>query len=164
MQLIARYWSLKREARRGAPLLKRLHLEPWTASSQNKEQTDAQKGKKLHFLRSIRGDLERVRMLVEQVRKREKEKLRQAQEVRNSLIEPVLFPFHTDLKAAIAKFEAVDRYGFFAQPVSKVDVPDYYDIVKEPMDWSTIKDKIANKVYDTVEEVKQDVLKLLPTP
>lgn len=158
VQLIARYWSLKREARRGAPLLKRLHLEPWTASSQNKEQTDAQKGKKLHFLRSIREDLERVRMLVEQVRKREKEKLRQAQEIRNSLIEPVLFPFHTDLRAAIAKLEAVDRYGFFAQPVSKVDVPDYYDIVKDPMDWATIKDKIAHKAYDTVEEIRQDVL------
>ncbi|KAJ1024156.1 hypothetical protein NDA16_002995 [Ustilago loliicola] len=160
VQLIARYWSLKREARRGAPLLKRLHLEPWTASTSNKEQTDAQKGKKLLFLRSIRGDLERVRMLVEQVRKREKEKLRQAHEIRNSLVEPVLFPFHADLRAAIAKFEAVDRYGFFAQPVSKVDVPDYYDIVKEPMDWSAIKDKIANKVYESVEEMRQDVLKI----
>ncbi|SAM86156.1 related to Peregrin (Bromodomain and PHD finger-containing protein 1) [Ustilago bromivora] len=160
VQLIARYWSLKREARRGAPLLKRLHLEPWTASSSNKEQTEAQKAKKLHFLRSIRGDLERVRMLVEQVRKREKEKLRQAQEIRNSLVEPVFFPFHADLRAAISKFEAVDRYGFFAQPVSKVDVPDYYDIVKEPMDWSAIKDKIANKVYDSVEEMRQDVLKI----
>ncbi|SPO31613.1 related to Peregrin (Bromodomain and PHD finger-containing protein 1) [Ustilago trichophora] len=160
VQLIARYWSLKREARRGAPLLKRLHLEPWTASSQNKEQTDAQKLKKLNFLRSIRGDLERVRMLVEQVRKREKEKLRQAQEIRNSLVEPILFPFHADLRAAIAKFEAVDRYGFFARPVSKVDVPDYYDIVKEPMDWTAIKDKIANKIYENVQEMRQDVLKI----
>lgn len=160
IQLIARYWSLKREARRGAPLLKRLHLEPWTASSQNKEQTDGQKTKKLLFLKSIREDLERVRMLVELVRKREKEKLRQAQEIRNSLVGTVLFPFHADLRAAIAKFEAVDRYGFFAQPVSKVDVPDYYDIVKEPMDWATIKDKIANKVYEGVEEMKQDVLKI----
>ncbi|EST07327.1 Bromodomain protein [Kalmanozyma brasiliensis GHG001] len=160
LQLIARYWSLKREARRGAPLLKRLHLEPWTASTNNKEQTDAQKAKKLHFLRSIRGDLERVRMLVEQVRKREKEKLRQAQEIRNSLVEPVLFPFHTDLRAAIAKFEAADRFGYFALPVSKIDVPDYYDIIREPMDWATIKDKIHLKVYDTVGEMREDVLKI----
>ncbi|SNX87844.1 related to Peregrin (Bromodomain and PHD finger-containing protein 1) [Melanopsichium pennsylvanicum] len=160
VQLIARYWSLKREARRGAPLLKRLHLEPWTASSQNKEQTDAQKGKKLHFLRSIRADLERVRMLVEQVRKREKEKLRQAQEIRSSLVEPVLFPYHADLRAAIARFEAVDKYGFFAHPVSKVDVPDYYDIVKRPMDWATIKDNIANTAYESVQAMREDVIQI----
>lgn len=36
IERMCRYWSLKREARRGAPLLKRLHLEvrtPYTISS-----------------------------------------------------------------------------------------------------------------------------------
>jgi NuA3 HAT complex component NTO1 len=70
LEKICRYWSLKREARRGAPLLKRLHLEvgsgnvsltrnrreltftlqPWTASSASHEQTDAEKAKKLEVI------------------------------------------------------------------------------------------------------------------
>jgi NuA3 HAT complex component NTO1 len=41
---IARYWCLRRQSRRGAPLLRRLHLEPWTA--QSKAQTDEQKRQK----------------------------------------------------------------------------------------------------------------------
>lgn len=47
MLLMCRYWSLKREARRGAPLLKRLHLEPWTANASGKVQTDEEKAMKL---------------------------------------------------------------------------------------------------------------------
>ena len=42
-RMLCRYWSLKREARRGAPLLKRLHLEPWTASAGAKVQTEEDK-------------------------------------------------------------------------------------------------------------------------
>ena len=45
--LLCRYWSLKREARRGASLLKRLHLEPWTASAGSRQQTEDEKVLKL---------------------------------------------------------------------------------------------------------------------
>jgi len=47
IQQLCRYWSLKREARRGAPLLKRLHLEPWTAPARTKVLTDEEKLMKL---------------------------------------------------------------------------------------------------------------------
>jgi hypothetical protein len=43
---ICRYWALKREARRGAPLLKRLHLEPWTAYANIQTESEKERSEK----------------------------------------------------------------------------------------------------------------------
>ncbi|MCO5602808.1 hypothetical protein L7F22_056947 [Adiantum nelumboides] len=158
---IAKFWSLKREARRGAPLLKRLHLEPWTASANTKEQTDAERIKKLQFLLRLREDLEKVRMLAELARKREKEKLRQVRTIRSTLVEGVLFPYYTVLRQILERVSALDRGNLFLQPVSQQKVPDYYEVIKEPMDWTAISDKLERYEYESVKDFRRDILLVL---
>ncbi|KAJ9106350.1 hypothetical protein QFC21_001496 [Naganishia friedmannii] len=151
VEKICRYWSLKREARRGAPLLKRLYLEPWTASNQSKEQTDAEKARRLEYLIKVRNDLERVRMLAELVRKREQEKLRQAQ-ILKEFVRQAIFPLDAAVKAAFEKIMHMDRSELFMHPVSRIEVPDYYDTIKHPMHWKAIERKLAEHTYITVAE------------
>ena len=107
VSLICRYWSLKREARRGAPLLKRLHLEPWTASNAGQAQTEEERVAKLEQLTALKGDLEKVRELAALTCKREARKLQQATALRD-LLAAVLFYNGGPLRAA---FEKVTRYA-----------------------------------------------------
>lgn len=44
----------------------------------------------------------------------------------------------------------------FMHPVSKEDVPDYYDLIAEPMDLSTIENKLENDQYDSMEAFAYD--------
>lgn len=154
---IAKFWSLKREARRGAPLLKRLHLEPWTASTNHNEQSDAERIKKLQFLLRLREDLEKVRMLAELVRKREKEKLRQVQVIRSTLVDGILFPYHDVLRKTLERVSGLDRTSLFLHPVSPQKVPDYYDVIKHPMDWTSIAAKVDDYRYESMSKFIADV-------
>lgn len=88
---ICKYWSLKRESRRGAPLLKRLHLEPWTASASAHKQTQAEKENRYRAMKALRSDLEIVRMLSDKVKRREKLKLAIMREQKR-YIEVLLYP------------------------------------------------------------------------
>lgn len=47
-----------------------------------------------------------------------------------------------------------DPHGFFAFPVTDAIAPGYSSIIKHPMDFSTMKDKIKNNEYNTVTEFK----------
>ncbi|XP_026780737.3 bromodomain-containing protein 9 isoform X1 [Pangasianodon hypophthalmus] len=49
-----------------------------------------------------------------------------------------------------------DPHGFFASPVTDAIAPGYSMIIKHPMDFSTMKDKIAMNEYKTVTEFKAD--------
>ncbi|GAA99462.1 uncharacterized protein L969DRAFT_401863 [Mixia osmundae IAM 14324] len=156
MSLVCKYWSLKREARRGAPLLKRLHLEPWTASTDDPQQTDHEKAQKLELILALRNDLERVRMLAELVRKREREKLRRVQAFQEA-IDNLLFSRDARMRALLASIREQDPQGIFNEPVLQQEVPDYYDIIKEPRDWSSIANKLDSHLYDSAAQLKADI-------
>lgn len=44
----------------------------------------------------------------------------------------------------------------FAVPVNKDEVPDYYDVIKEPMDLSTMELKLENDKYESFEQFLYD--------
>ncbi|GAA5870239.1 hypothetical protein JCM3774_004618 [Rhodotorula dairenensis] len=156
VNLVCRYWSLKREARRGAPLLKRIHLEPWTASATSRQQSEQDKAEKLGLIRLLRNDLEKVRMLTELVRKREKKKLERANHLKR-VVEALLFPKETAMRKVLTEVKSFDKPAYFAQPVSREQVPDYHDIIKYPMDWSTMAAKIDRHEYATALDFSDDV-------
>ena len=50
------------------------------------------------------------------------------------------------------KLRRYDSLNFFHMPVRIEDVPDYYDIIKRPMDFSAMQWKLDNHKYTTVDD------------
>jgi len=44
----------------------------------------------------------------------------------------------------------------FLQPVNRDEVPDYYDVIKHPMDLSLVEHKLHRNQYNTLEEFVSD--------
>lgn len=59
------------------------------------------------------------------------------------------------LKDVLAKvlplLQRRDLYQFFAQPVEPKEVPEYYSVIKHPMDFTTMERKLADGKYKTVD-------------
>ncbi|KAI8141930.1 hypothetical protein BJV82DRAFT_616493 [Fennellomyces sp. T-0311] len=154
---ICRYWSLKRESRRGAPLLKRLHLEPWTASSSQHKQTEVEKAHRAAAMMNLRADLERVRMLSEQVQKREKQKLERIRK-QKAYLETILFPIEYLAKPLVDQLIDMDKKELFRYPVTPDVAPDYTEIIDTPMSFADILDKFSLHEYTSLDQVKTDVM------
>lgn len=54
-----------------------------------------------------------------------------------------------------------DPHGFFAFPVTDAIAPGYSMIIKHPMDFGTMRDKIVANEYKSVTEFKVNSLQLL---
>jgi NuA3 HAT complex component NTO1 len=95
-----KYWTLKREARRGAALLKRLQLQLETFSSMEMTRRNfagmghigrSRLQRRIEFAERLSYDVDHVRMLCDEVKKRELEKLKDAEVLRN-IVDTVYFP------------------------------------------------------------------------
>lgn len=100
---------------------------------------------------SLRADLEKVRMLTEQVQKRERHKLDRFRK-QKAYIEMILYPVEFIVQPILRQLMAMDKKEFFKHPVPLELAPDYYDVIKEPMSFSDVQDKLALHRYSTIDE------------
>jgi len=62
------------------------------------------------------------------------------------------------LFAAIDKFQKKDTYGVFSEPVDPEELPDYFDVIENPMDFGTIRKKLERGDYVSLDQLEKDVL------
>nr|GMC53464.1 bromodomain-containing protein DDB_G0270170 isoform X2 [Ipomoea batatas] len=66
-------------------------------------------------------------------------------------------PDKKTLELILNKLQKKDIYGVYAEPVDPEELPDYHDVIKHPMDFQTVKNKLGNGSYATLEQFESDV-------
>ncbi|XP_039995413.1 bromodomain-containing protein 7 isoform X2 [Xiphias gladius] len=65
-------------------------------------------------------------------------------------------PLQEALNQLIRQLQRKDPSAFFSFPVTDLIAPGYSSIIKRPMDFSTMKDKIKKECYQSLDELKAD--------
>ncbi|XP_044067627.1 bromodomain and PHD finger-containing protein 3 isoform X2 [Siniperca chuatsi] len=158
MQRLHSYWLLKRQSRNGVPLVRRLHSN--VQSQRNTEQPEVDEKvsaarEALRYWQKLRHDLEKARLLVELIRKREKLKREQVK-VHQAALEIQLTPMLVLLRSTLEQLQEKDTAQIFAQPVNIKEVPDYMEFISKPMDFSTMCSKLESHAYRSVADLEID--------
>ncbi|KAF2095611.1 hypothetical protein NA57DRAFT_44156 [Rhizodiscina lignyota] len=113
---VCKYWTLKREARRGAALLKRLQLQLDTFTSMEITRRDFKAmgaagrprlQRRIEFAELLEQDMEKILQLCEKVMQREKQKLEDA-EILRTIVDSVYFPIPPLLWPILEKAQILD--------------------------------------------------------
>ncbi|XP_041752690.2 bromodomain-containing protein 1-like isoform X2 [Coregonus clupeaformis] len=161
VELALNYWTLKRQARNGVPLIRRLqssqqsHQKTHAAQPKESEEVSRALKEQLKEWHRLRHDLERARLLLELIRKREKLK-REEMKLQQSLLEVQLTPFSILLRSVLEQLQERDQAKIFAHPVDIKEVPDYLDHIKNPMDFSTMRKRIDDQAYSNLDDFESD--------
>lgn len=147
----SRYWTLKREMRRGAALLKRLQLQMETFSSMELTRRNfaampsgkTRLTRRIEFAETLIKDLEQLQAMSEEVVKREEVKLEDAL-LLQSFVDTCYFPIHKtfpDIMVKVFKFD--DGKNVFKNGLLK------------------IQDKIDERFYTTTIAFAQDLCQVV---
>ncbi|KAL9102000.1 MAG: hypothetical protein Q9163_002800 [Psora crenata] len=143
---MCKYWTLKREARRGAALLKRLQLQMETFTSmeiprRNFAGMGAAGGvrlqRRIDFAQTLIEDADRLRQLCAKVVERERQKLDDAKVLRD-IVDTVYFPLAPILSPILHKAQMLDSKGVFLKGLSDIG------------------SRIDERLYTTVHEFTKD--------
>ncbi|TMS16432.1 Bromodomain and PHD finger-containing protein 3 [Larimichthys crocea] len=160
MQRLHSYWLLKRQSRNGVPLVRRLHLNVQTQRNTEQPEVDEKVSaarEALRYWQKLRHDLEKARLLVELIRKREKLQTRTGNvKVHQAALEMQLTPMLVLLRSTLEQLQEKDTAQIFAQPVNIKEVPDYLEFISQPMDFSTMVSKLESHTYHSVADLEAD--------
>lgn len=100
-------------------------------------------------------DLERARLLCELVRKREKLKAAYIRTVEQSVMMQ-LNPLEAAMSRLLDQLFAKDTQEIFTEPVDIEEVPDYNEVVTNPMDLGTMRNKLREGQYQSLDDMEND--------
>ncbi|XP_020560050.1 bromodomain and PHD finger-containing protein 3 isoform X2 [Oryzias latipes] len=158
IQRLYYYWRLKRQSRNGVALVRRLHSNVHPQRNIEQPEVDEKISaarEALRYWQKLRHDLEKARLLVELIRKREKLKREQVK-VQQAALEMQLTPMLMLLRTTLDQLQEKDTAHIFGQPVCIKEVPDYLEFISHPMDFTTMRSKLESHLYCSVSELEAD--------
>ena len=169
---LVNYWLIKRYSRNGVSLLRRLqhsttlkkntssHKSPHSSQSKANaiaDLTDFQLLREhLSYFKRLRQDLEKARLLMELIRKRERFKLDQIKIFQVESYYEINGFNGVFLKRLLQIFCELDKNRFFHNPVDANEAPTYYEEIKEPMDFKKMMTKINALQYVNFAQFESD--------
>ncbi|KAL1562954.1 hypothetical protein AAHA92_05469 [Salvia divinorum] len=69
----------------------------------------------------------------------------------------LLLPDKKTLELILDKLQRKDIYGVYAEPVDPEELPDYFDVIDHPMDFTTVRNNLRNGLYATFKQFESDV-------
>lgn len=137
-QHLTKYWSMKREMKRGAPLIRRTDATVYNGGNPDETPT------KLAFAKTLLKDIDSLEEIASLITDRAQVRL-QIQEEENHIVDLVYFPYSSALTAIMDKILSIDSSRFLL------------DAETECTTLLQMKEKVEKKEYTTVDEFITDL-------